>query len=318
MELGNFSSIFEIFATLTLAYILIDELLPIPFVSLITEKVLRRYRIIDETYVDIRSKISGRQTSLSNIAQMQIPEVQKLDEYDRLLKSTSERAEQSFTEVKALIRSDGATKSFAFLNCFLFLFCITMLFYGGAYASEENQIDKIASEKFHYRVDFSLFLFSTISFLYLLFSWIYDKKGKEENSNESNVGVFDRIRKGKIMNGYILSSSIWLLISGISILSYFLGWKLPHFQDTVWHDLLILGCIILPMANFLVYMMKASKRAKKTFPEVKNIVDVFYNDYTAELKRIDQYIAACGFRESNLSVYRTTSEQPSGSPVGAP
>ena len=136
MELNSFSSIFEIFATLTLAYILIDELLPNPFISLITEKVLRRYSVIDRMYAGIKNQITGRSTSLNNLAQkiLEVPAIKdNLPTIQNILDSTEERTQQSFSEIKTIIRSDYQTKIFAFLNCYLFLFCITILFIGGIY-----------------------------------------------------------------------------------------------------------------------------------------------------------------------------------------
>lgn len=313
MDLGAFSSIFELFATLTLAYILIDELAPTSFLTLITEKVFRRYRDIHQKFAEIRIQISGRETSLNNITQMDVPHKEHLDEYQRILKSTSKRTEQSFSEIKRIIGNDSATKCFGFLNCFLFFFCITMLFFGGAYNSAKQDLEAPGVySNLHYRLDFSLFLFSTLSIIWLIGNWIHDQnKLQKRNDADDNtqpideeddedIGFFERVRKSNIMNGYVLAFGVWAFILVVSIVCYFMGFKWRHFQDTYIHDLLILLCIILPMLNFLVYILKAKARAKKSFPRVKKLAKTFYNDYEGELKKVDIYINACSFSENNL------------------
>src|SRR5712671_1014975 len=128
----GFSHIYELFATFTLAYIIVDELKENPFVRLITEKVLRKYTAINENFHEIKSRIEGHKESLKNIRLSDFKN-ETIEEgllpTEAILSSIETRVNLNFHKIKARIRRNYSNKIFIFLNSFLFLYCLGMIYF---------------------------------------------------------------------------------------------------------------------------------------------------------------------------------------------
>ena len=298
MDLQNFSSIFELFATFALAYIIIDELTENPFISLVTEKILRKYKPVDDIFSEIRGIISGHKTSLSNLAQHDIKDpkyIEGLPEINKILASTEERSNQSFSEIKTKIRKGYTTRMFVYINSFLFLFCLTVLFYGGVYESYNLAAD-YKHKVYNETLDDSLFFFTSLSVAYLIIGWFADKMKGEENLN-----LIEKIFN--LFNGYITSFVAYLIIVILSILSFYFKWHIVHFENWPYHNILVVVCILTPISNFLIYIIKASRRANKLLPDLKTRADAYKSDYSAELEKVQSFIGMCDYLKTlNLEI----------------
>jgi hypothetical protein len=287
MNLQNFSSIFEIFATFTLAYIIIDELTENPFISLITEKIFRKYQRVERIFDGVRNKIAGHKTSLNNIQQAMLENPQDiLGEHlpgaEKLLKSIEERVNQSYLEIRSQIRLNYATKVFVYLNCYLFLYCLTALIYGGMYS------DNKGFNAHNYHLDQSLFVFCASSFILLVTGWRLDKRPIFKNADEED-------NQQKSVNGYVVVAVCYCIVIILSILTYFLGWKIINFELEYCHTILTLACIFLPILNFIVYMLKARKRANLILPNLEDRARSFRSDYSKELEKVENFLGMCNF-----------------------
>jgi hypothetical protein len=293
MELQSFNSIFELFATFFLAYVLIDELTENPFISLMSEKILRKYRAIDQIYREIKSNISGHRTSLTNLAQMSqvrghAEYVNEIAGIEAIMKSTTERNEQSFAEIRSSIRQNYITRCFVYLNAYLFFYCFTILFFSGLYSSVETE--KTWTDDHNVRLDNSLALFLALSFIYLLVGWILDKKRPVDKVVTKEKGILDWDR----INGYLVASILFIIFLILSGCSFYFNWHIIHFETYPYHNILVLVSIILPVSNFLIYIIKAFKRADSSMPNLLAKARTYKNDYLEELREVDLFVYKCG------------------------
>lgn len=300
MELQSFNSIFELFATFFLAYVLIDELTENPFISLISEKILRKYRTIDKIFSNIRAQITGHGTSLNNIAQLE--DVVAHQQYiaqrpgiDLIMQSTSQRTEQSFKEIRSSIRQNYTTRCFVYLNAYLFFYCFAILFFGGLYESINPK--QPWAEDYNVRIDTALSDFLIFSFIYLFIGWLMDtkKKEKEELVEEEDKGFFKSLSDNS--NGYLVAVIIFFVNVVLSACSFYFNWHIIHFEKWPNHNILVVASILLPMSNFFIYIFKASRRASKTLPTLLTQAKTFKTDYTTELNKVQGFIHMC----SNLN-----------------
>jgi hypothetical protein len=292
MELQGFSSIFEIFATFTLAYIIIDELSENPFISLICEKFLRKYSVIEDTRVQIKGQLSGRATSLNNLAQFNLNQVQKdeLKDIRLVLRTIEERCEQSFSELKLLIRQNHATRAFVYLNTYLFLYCLTILLYGGMFASVKDHNEQ--DLQYNLQLNNSLFFLNSLSIILLVGGWFFDNKKETENDASGNPKI-------KI-NGYTWIILFFILTSLICILAFYFNWKILDFNNQYLHRSLILSCVFIPISNFIIYFIKAGRKANKIIAHLKQRANQYKTDYLAELNPIDNFIGHCRYTATEI------------------
>lgn len=299
MELQGFNSIFEIFATFTLAYIIIDELVENPYISVISEKVLRVYKPIHDVFSQIRSQIDGRKTSLNNITQSDFKHEriqQDLPKIKGILDSIKERSDQSYQEIKFIIRQKHATRVFVYLNCYLFFYCLTVLFYGGLYNQPVNEAGTLGDRD----LDNSLFVFNVCAMLFLLFGWCLDKQKKEGKIEEKKNNFYI---VSNMLNGYLLSFCCYLVAIVLSMLACFLDWEIINFSSRYPHSILVMSCVFIPVSNFLIYIFKARKRAKKSLPDLQSRADIFNKDYTNDLSEIDDFLGMYNhLKRSEISI----------------
>ncbi|MDX1956499.1 MAG: hypothetical protein SFU20_13290 [Chitinophagaceae bacterium] len=295
MEVQSFSSIFELFATFTLAYVLVDEFTPDPFVSVIADKILRMYDSVYKEFKDIRTNINAARNDLATLVQSKkdIEEIAKDDfeklvrASEKLLESTEYRANQSLKEIVSEIKNRLHTKRFAYLNFFLLLFCLFMLFISGFY---NNTLGKTPYEESRYiaSLDLGLFLFLFGSITYLVTVWARDNRRKN--------GDTENIKKG-----YLTSLIVWFCLVALAVIEYFAGLFTEFFYNCyLRHDILVYICVFLPLSNFLVYMFKAYRRAKKDLPDLEHRAKQYFEDYKSEITKVNKFCAAYGFNKDDL------------------
>jgi hypothetical protein len=302
MELQNFTSILEIFATFSLAYIIIDELTENPFISLVSENILKKYKLIKKPFELLQAEVTGLKTSLNNLIHLAGINENKAyqDNYDfmeRLLKSTNERIEQSLAEIKNKIRNNHATQMFVYLNCYLFLYCIILLFSAGFYSSTDKKLNLI--------LDSSLALFYAGSLLYLISCWIMETIKKE--MDEEKKGPFFKLLES--FNGYLTAVGWISILSIISTIIFYYGFTHSAFSKPIVHNTLLILLLTLPLINFLIYIIKANNRAKKILPNLRDTVDQFVKDYTQELHKVTAFVTTCNFIDNGgPSIQQPTSK----------
>ena len=288
MELQNFGSLFEIFATFTLAYIIIDELTENPFISLISEKILKKYQVIDDIQFSIKGSIEGQKTNLNNIAQFDISNKDIEDGLPKtwlILNAIEARFVQSFGEIRSRIRKNYATRVFVYLNSYLFLYCLTILYYAGLYEADGHHEHTLVH---NLRLDHSLFLFNCFAVVFLIFGWFIDKPKEEEVADDEN-------RWSKFFNGYVLALLGYLLAGLFGILAYYCNWNILPFQDELPHQVLTISCVLIPVSNFVIYIFKARQRANKCLPNIKALARSYKVDYENDLKKVQTFVSMCDY-----------------------
>ncbi len=299
MELCNFNSLFEIFCTIYLAYIVTDNFSDSNFISTITEKILRKYSDIELLFSKIDVQILGAETTLNSLeiptskeddsqsVKSSIEKQRKLYEYSLLTLNTQKRKiSQSKKEINLTIRNSYQTKSFSFLSLFLALYCILILIYAGIVQGNVTQNGNIINTKF----DNCLFTLIVFTLIYLCFAWEYDVEEKfaitKPNFLNKTATFFAKTLK---INGYVFTLWSIIILFLISFVSYFLPQKETS-HLLLYHNTLIIFAIFLPILNFIIYFKKAANRAEKTRGNLTEKVESIANDIPNDLKAIDKYL----------------------------
>ena len=280
MELQNFNSLFEIFATFTLAYVLIDELTENPFVSLISKKILRTDKKINDIHSGITNTLSGLKASVNNIDGLNLNNQTVQEGIPRmvsLLGSVETRYEQSFVELKSLIRKNYSTKVFVYLNSYLFLYCLSVLYLGGWYSDK-------ASDKHNELLNNSLMILDMGTILVLVCGWFVDKR-KIASQKKPGQNPF---------NGYYCMGLAFLVTGILSIVCYYAQWNLLP-NTSIANNILLQTTIILPVSNFVIYFIKAARRAKSTLPTLVERANSYELNFRGEIKKVEDFLGMCNY-----------------------
>lgn len=291
MELCNFTSLFEIFCTIYLAYVITDNYSESNFIATITEKILRKYQNIDSLFEEINEKILGSETSLNTL---EIPKAkendipQKIEEYEKQLKLRTQSFEilviqkkkiaQSKKEIYSQIRNSYQTKSFSFISLYLALYCILILIYSGICQSLQNS-----------NIVNSLLALNIFSFLFIIFGWAYD--GNEINSNQKGfTNKFVKFITRKLnINGYVFTLIAIAFAIILSFASYFISQHQTE-NYNYYHNSIVIFTILLPILNFWVYFKKAANRAAKITDSLTEQVSSIATEVPNDLQDIEDFI----------------------------
>jgi ABC-type multidrug transport system fused ATPase/permease subunit len=278
MELSNFNSLFEIFCTIYLAYIIGDNFSESNFIALITEKILRKYETIYQLISEINGKILSLETSLNNI---KIPDATNeetiklktlLENDKKLLETEKEKIEQSAKEINNEIKKSYQTKSFSYIALYLALYCMLILLFAG-----------ITQGNTTYKYNNILFCFDIITFIFLMVGWLYDMVNKNWVHS-----LIRNISKIFLVNGYKFTFITIFLNAIISIICGFISvYTNFHFN---FNNALILCTIFLPVLNFIIYFVKSANRANLINKSLAEKVAVINDTLTEKLKRIEDTI----------------------------
>lgn len=298
----GFSHLFEMFATFTLAYIVIDEITKNPFVSVVTEKVLGKFAPIDKIFKELYATVKSTSISLDTIQQQidHYPENKKeetkkdLEDNQKKFAFLQNRIE-SFRKdhIQSNINQIYKTKLFEHLNFFLLLYCLSLIYFGGLYNGiilESSKSNTIVSN-----LDNALLIFCGGSLLFLIWGWMTDQT---QNLVDEQNNVHAIVR-----NGYKIAGWYYLTLIFLSTTAYYFKWRLLHFGNTTtnevlnnnWHHLLILGSVFIPLTNFIVYLYKANHRAGDLLPRLEPRCQTYKKSFDKELGEIDLFIKHCGW-----------------------
>ena len=136
MNPHGFSHLYELFATFTIAYIIIDELSENSFIRQISDKVLKKYNVIQDSIDKVKAKISGHETSIESIPKMNLKDpkvIPGIAESKSTLEAIAYRVKNFDEKINQRIKKNYKTKTFTFLNFYVLLYCLTMLYYGGLF-----------------------------------------------------------------------------------------------------------------------------------------------------------------------------------------
>lgn len=304
MDPHGFGHIYEIFATFTLAYIIIDELNVNPFVYIISEKILKKYDGVNANEAEVNSVINGHKVSLKSIGQLNIPGHEEkiktdLPKNTYLLNDIDNRSIQFFDRIKKRIRRNYTTRIFVFLNCYLLLYCLSMLFYGGLY--EEQEVGSFKLTHHNLKLDNSLFIFFIATIFFLTLGWVKDRQKKtwateieieedptDGNNSQEEKFIFD--------NGYFFTAVYFIGVSIFATFTYYFDWSFGiNFGNYFAHQTLIIISVFVPLSNFIIYFIKANRRANNCLPYLTQKAQESKKNFLTELKRIERFIAACDY-----------------------
>lgn len=279
MELQNFTSLFEIFATFTLAYVLIDELTENPFISLICERILRKTKRIDDIHSNILSSVSGFRTSINNVPEglNDVKVNEGIPKMQNLLSNVESRYSQFFLELRLKIKENYSTKVFVYLNSYLFLYCLSVLYLSGLYADDKAYMHNSC-------LNGSLFILNAGSVVVLIYGWFVDKREVSAQEKAHKSGY----------NGYKCMGIAFIVIVILSIIGYLTHF--PGFPDkAIINNLLVQTAIFLPVSNFVIYFIKAARRANKTIPQLLIKANGYEESFNAEVKKVVNFLAMCDY-----------------------
>jgi hypothetical protein len=292
MEISNFSSLFEIYCTIYLAYIITDNFYESNFIATITEKILRKYQKIHDAFNKMNQLVLGSETSLYNLQIIKPKDednAAKESEYEKQLKLKSycftiietqkSKIAQNKKEVYAKIRDSYQTKSFSFIALYLTLNAIAILLFSGiSQAICNNSIENC------------LLMINIFTITFLYFAWEYDAYDYTPHKKSwAHKFVFWIISWTKF-NGYeiTLLSILGCLLFSIAV--YFITPINIGKWYIYYHTALILSTILLPLINFIVYFKKAANNAAYVASFLTVQVQLIAEDVERDLKEIEEYV----------------------------
>jgi hypothetical protein len=295
ISICNFTSLFEIYCTFNLAYILIDQIGDLnsenkhSYIPIITEKILQKYKGLKKTVSDMRSQVIGLRTSIEELKpKITEPEYNEsasnLDFWDQKLT----KHEEIFN---AKVILSYRTKSFSYNCAFLFLFCIGILIYSGVVTGRDD-VGKY---------DTVLMFYIAFALIFLLFGWAYDEDGDKKSKAHNLISWCSNHFEA---NGYKVA--IWFFICSI-VLSSILGYVIPTTFSSYYvsyHNTLVVLCLLLPVMNFIFYFLKASKRASENFIYFKPDIDAMKSSFDSEMSPIQDCISAYSYFETRNGLGR--------------
>lgn len=297
MSPHGFGHLYEIFATFTIAYILIDEFSENSFIRQISEKVLKKYSHIQDMFEDVRSTITGQKTSLTNIPKLGLkdPSISP-DTVKHLtkIKSTERKVEKTWNLVQFRIKKNYKSGSFILLNFYILLYCLAMLYFGGIYES------MIHNESHLEQIDATLFIFLFFSLIFLVYGWIVDTtKNKRNESFEDILSATITTTNGSSdkTNVYIRSTVFFLILVVVCTCWYYFI-KIHFFNTVLKHEILILSSVFLPATNFVAYFFKAKSRANKTLTVINDGCALKCREFNGELEIIESFVSHCKYLKS--------------------
>jgi hypothetical protein len=296
MDLQSFTSIFEIFTAFNLAYVIIDEVTENTYVTVVADRVLRKFDEVNACFKKVNASIEGTHTSISNL-----PDVVAKKHTDGLqdcrvkLEGIRHRSAQAHTEIKNTIKKNNlTTRAFVYLTSFLFLYCLAVLFIAGCYGNADQGSDH------DIRLDNSLFLLEVGTLVFLLLGWWFDQKKKTDRRRKK---FLDQVYDSNLFNGYKITFISFIVITGLVVCEYWYKWMDIDFSPNGLHNSLIMVAVVLPVSNFLVYVLKANTRANREIGNLNEKAAAFEHDFMSELRTLDDYIGACrsGFSAVEIS-----------------
>jgi hypothetical protein len=298
----GFSHLYELFATFSLAYIIIDELIENPFVSLISEKILKKYNRIDKIFLEVTSQISGKKESINNVEKLPINDklLQDLPIHKRRLEIIDMRFTRMAQRMRKMIKRTYSTKIFVFLNGYTLLYCLTMLFYGGLYEEVMNR--PVTSNENNLDLDYSILIFCLFSLLFLIVGWIFDREVRSKGNNAEFTGLDEPGEVNRelgnsfvVSYGYQITLGAYFIAITCAFFSYYFRWLggWVNFKNPLCHQVLIISSVFLPLSNFFVYVIKANGRANKRIPGFSRVAEEGKVEYLIDLATIEEFITAC-------------------------
>lgn len=326
MSPHNFSHIYEIFATFTIAYLIIDKLDDNPFISVITEKVLRKNVKIDDSCKHFRETLQGHKESLASIEESmrRTPAAFTADLHQdfpmqqQLLDSIDQRANVYFRRVQDRIRRNYGSRIFNLLNCFLLGYCLAMICLGGFYV-EGFTLQTAAGTKAGIPItpdhaylnndylDNCVFVVVFLSVVLLIVGWSMDKQPWLHNRRGMPINMENAeqvIEEGKgqnqewflVKNGYPVVMVYFFLIVILSVVTYYCQWHYGiDFRDGWPHRGLIILSLFIPLMNFAYYFNKARRRSNRCIPFLVFAIEEKTQEWSTNLDPIQVFITTCGY-----------------------
>lgn len=325
MELYYFTSYFEIFSAIYVAYIIADRLKK-NYIAIITEHILLEHNHLKITFEEADRIIIGFETSFNSIQinQNDTTIARQHPVAINSLKALKSKTEQSKKEVEALFRDSYKTNAFSYIALYLAAYCLIIIIFSGFSQAYPNYI-----------LSNMVFLFNLFTIIYLWCAWnLDDSKGFLEKTINDNkpkrkrIVVWGQITKNSlffinklfdICNGYKftiyylcsgLIISISLPLIGFSI--NFQGFILSENHYELFHFVLVLFTLIFPISNFVVYFYIARARARKLHSDesLTQRIDSASNlTKSDDYKIINDFIQYCTINNS-YTVSVESSENP--------
>lgn len=270
MELSNFATLLQLAATLNIAFIAIEYAKTFTY-SL--SEIVFQFKDMVKIQIDECKNILPDDESLKSLKPTRIGEngsttltlIEKVKVETFRLRDSLDQEEKK-TESRNLFEF----KSLSAVSLYLFLFCLLSLFCSSICLSE----NKLAHH-------FFWITFSSLSFLYVLFIWVFGEK---------------EYKKCKFMNSFLSSFKyniivffVILIVSLTLLLSISSDALFSLLDQNCWKGITILTSLI-TFANFVVFFFKTKyksnkekKRIAESFETIKNNCTLVKNEYDSIL-----------------------------------
>ena len=266
MNPHGFSHLYELFATFTIAYIIIDELSENSFIRQISDKVLKKYNVIQDSIDKVKAKISGHETSIESIPKMNLKDpkvIPGIAESKSTLEAIAYRVKNFDEKINQRIKKNYKTKTFTFLNFYVLLYCLTMLYYGGLFEGLCHKEDKnglpIIDHENMTNLNNSLLVFFSFSVILLIWGWVKDrtpiKKGESINDVLDGENEKPTPDIGSI-NGYYKAAINFGFIVIVCLIFHIFDLYLFNIKTKWLQNFLILLTVFLPFSNFIAYFFR--------------------------------------------------------------
>lgn len=288
LNIGNFSSLFELYCTFNLASILFEkydtsssENKSLSFISLITERILQKHNPIRDRFKTLISRAKIDKESVENLMKKYKSGSfkEKLDVKLTEIISVVNKTQEYQEEYNNLIEISYQPNSFSLICMFQFLYGMIILFLGGIYQSNIG-LDKL---------NCFLLTFNILVLVSQIILFAYDTTIKEY---KIKTWVKRLESKGFFKNGYIFILKLIGVIVLVSIIVTLIVPFRPIENYYIYHDFILVFTLLLPILGFVVYFIKASKRANHNIAIYENKMTAIESDFDLSTNEVTVFLEA--------------------------
>lgn len=265
MEINNFSTIIELVATMSIAFVAVEYVKS--YTSELCERIFDFSKYIDNTFRDIKELVDTNIETLNHIPPIVIEGIStnsKIEETKRKHEEFKKNIESTIDNKKKMIATECQARSMSSLCFFTFLFNVLLLFVGC--------IECRHSVFAHIFVS----IFSILGIIYLILGWIFGE-------NEKAI----RFMRFASLKYSVASFVIILFLATCTslLVCFLLNWS--FIKDVWWYVLLI--SVFLSYVNFIVFVFKIKNRAnafKKKIIGKKEELKISLDDMDNDVKEL--------------------------------
>lgn len=244
MELTDLNSIFELFCAFNFAYATHDG-----FSETINSKIVDSFEnILNNIEQGLKQKLKLNETTVSNITIINTLEINTECLFSELHKTKINIEDDIKSYVNYVNNYKNTyyiTRFFKFISLYSALFCVVFLLFNSTTSFEfkKNNSDLINLNLLHFGCNEALFVFSLLSFIFILFLMNMD------------INFIKKLTLKKF--SYVKTILVFIVVSLISFIVFLICLKYNYYCNL--NNLKILTIIlslIIPISHFIIYLSR--------------------------------------------------------------